>query len=403
MYAASDLTMRQVAEECGVTASGLSAHIGKYHRDLLLSRYGLADSAEGKRHVQVKAANGQSLSSRLKYKDAIAACGDVAYIEYNVAQVANLFRLDGSALASQLRVHYPGVIEQREKLRRRLGIADNAQRGARQCSIDAYAQALELYRDTDLTVTEVAERCGVSKSGFRRFMRFYHKDILAVKASRRRAAAKAPASRSAGALAGNGGQYGPKPATVALYAKALDLYRTSSLTVDEIIEKTAVPPAGFKGYLSQWHRPDRLLRQGGECEGSSDEILGHTPHYRKSTAEKYRAAIASLKSNPRPIAEAAREFGHNPDIFRDYLRKHEPALVAAQGMVRLPNGRLVKQSAMDKYGRALEEYGSTAESLKSIAQRHGLVYNSICNFITRNCPELRQQHDHLAAASGERL
>ncbi|MCM1450781.1 MAG: hypothetical protein NC102_00780, partial [Clostridium sp.] len=200
MYAATALPVREIARECGVTAEGLASHIGKHHRPLLLARYGLQENDADMRGLKVKAPKGQSLLSHLKYKAAIEACGDVAYIEYNVAQVAAMFGLDGPALASQLRMHYPDVIPMREKLRRRLGIADNTHRGARKQSSEAYAHAMEMYRSTEKTIAEVAHECGVSESGFGRFLRFYHKDIIGQRSARRKQARKLAADRKPGKL-----------------------------------------------------------------------------------------------------------------------------------------------------------------------------------------------------------
>lgn len=397
MYATTDLSIRQVSEICGVTAAGLSSHIGKHHRDLLFSRYGLDYSDESLKTIKVKPSRGQSMITHLKYKDAIEACGDIAYIEFNVSQVARLFSLDGTALASQLRVHYPGVIENREKLRKRLGIADNTHRGPRQRSMETYSEALEMYGSTDLTLLQVAEKCNVSPSGFCQFMRFYHKDILTLKASRRKASKKDQGLRKPGNLAGNGNLYGPRPETVLLYGPALELYRTTCMTIDQIVEMTGVPSAGFKAYLHQWHRGEKLRRRGYEWDGVSEVNLQATPHYLKSTAAKYEAAIASMRSNPRAVAAVASEFGHNPEVFREYLKTHEPELVATQGMTRLANGKLVKRTALEKYSNALDEYASTDENLKSIALRHGIVYNSLANFINRNCPELQDKHKRLVA------
>ena len=121
--------------------------------------------------------------------------------------------------------------------------------------------------------------------------------------------------------------------------------------------------------------------------------LNKTRHYLKSVAEKYAEAIASLKANPRSINAVASEFGHNPEVFREYLKKHEPGLASTQGMMVLPNGRLVKRSAMEKYGAAIEDYTNSTDSLKNIAERHGIVYTSIVNFIKRNCPEVHELHN----------
>ena len=159
LYAATGLTIRRVAERCGVTASGLSAHIGKHHRDLLFKRYGLDTNDKDLYAIKVKPPRGQSIRTHLKYKEAIEACGDLAYIEYNVSQVGRLFNVNGSALAAQMRVHYPDIIPNREKLRQRLGIADNSQRGPRPWCVKAYTPALAMYRDTDFSIQEVADKC----------------------------------------------------------------------------------------------------------------------------------------------------------------------------------------------------------------------------------------------------
>lgn len=392
LYASTDLSIRCVAKKCGVTPGGLSSHIGKYHRNLLFARYGL-DKYDTKLHsLKVKPPKGQSLKTHLKYKEAIEACGDMAYIEFNVSQVARMFNLNGTALAAQLRVHYPDIIPNREKLRQRLGIADNKHRGPRQSCAETYADALEMYRDTDLTLPEVAEKCNVSKSGLCQFMRFYHKDIIAQKSLRRKAAKKDIRQRKPGKLAGNGRLYGPKPETVALYASALELYRNSPMTISEIARKTGVPESGFICYLRQWHFGEKLRRRGYEWDGESEPDLKGTKHFLKSTAAKYAPAIASLRENPRHVAEVAAEYGLNPEVFREYLKKHEPELAACQGMTRSANGKLVKRSSAEKYAQAIHEFANSAESLKSIAQRHGIIYNSICGYVLRNCPDERESH-----------
>ena len=393
LYATSDLTVRKVAELSGVTAAGLSAHIARNHRPLLYARYGM-DFA-GATELKVKAPKGQSLKTHLKYKEAIEACGDMAYIEYNVSEIARMFGLSGNALAAQLRVHYPDVIPAREEQRQQLGLADNVRRGARQSSVEDYGEAVAMYRDTDLTISEVAGRCDVSPGGLSRYMRFYHKDVIEAKAARR---AEAPADRRAGLLSGNGQLYGPKAGTVAYYARALELYRTTAMTVDEIAAAAAVPAEGFRAYLGQWHRDDMLRRRGVEWDGEGTPDLASVPRYRRSTAGKYADAIDSLRANPRPVAEVAADFGLNPEVFRKYLRTHAPGLASEQGMVRLGNGRLVKRSSYEKYRDAVDEYAASADSLKDIARRRGLVYTSLAAYVSRNCPDDIARHEQAVAS-----
>lgn len=377
----SDLTLRQIAEMCGVTPVGLSAHIGKHHRPLLFARYGLDINDSSLNTIKVKPPKGQSFKTYLKYKDAIEACGDIAYIEYTVTQIARLFGLDGTALASQLRVHYPDVIPAREALRQRLGIADNIHRGARPTTIDQYDDAVRMYRDTNLTVTEVADLCNISKGGLVQYLRFYHKDVISDKAQRR--ASACGSDPVVGQLAGNGSLYGPKPQTKAAYAEAFDLYRTSTMPIAEITAQTGVPSEGFRFYVNRWHKDDALRR----CSNTS-------------ASGKYCHAIASLKADPRPVAKVADEFGLNADVFREYLKAHEPELASRQGMKRLDDGRKVKQTSYDKYLPAVREYAESAQPLKDIAARHGLVYKSLNSFINRNCPEAKASHNnHITSSS----
>lgn len=48
-----------------------------------------------------------------------------------------------------------------------------------------------------------------------------------------------------------------------------------------------------------------------------------------------------------------------------------------------------------KYRKAVELYRTTAEPLKAIVRRLGLVYNSLSGFIRRNIPEAAAQHARL--------
>lgn len=395
MYAYFDLSIRRIAKLCHVTEAGLSAHIGRYHRDLLFKRYGLSADDGDLRTLKVKPPKGQSLRTYRKYKDAIAACSDLAYIEYNLSQIGRLFGLEGTGLASQLRFHYPDVIPMREKLRKRLGIADNTHRGVRPWCDDAYKEAVAMFCDTDLSIPEVAALCNVSPGGFSQHLRYYHKDVIEAKAEKRKEARRKTGSRKAGNLSGNGNAYGPKPETVEKYAKALELFRTTGMTVDEIVAATGVPKGGFSGYLHQWHRGDKLRRRGLDWDGVSEPDLLGTKRKLPSVADKYVPAIESLRKNPRSIAEIAAMFGFNPETFRDYLKKHVPELHALHGMTRRADGRLVKRSSEEKYGAAIQEYATTAEPLKSIARRHGLVYNSIMGNVLRNCPTERESHRRL--------
>lgn len=361
LYADSTLTIREIAEKTGLSAKALSRHLSTHHRALLYKRYGI-EVAEGDTKLKIKSPRGQSRATHLKYKDAIEASGDIAYVEFNISQIARMFGVDPTGLSSQLRVHYPDILPAREAMRKRLGIADRLHRGALPSSKAAYEQAVPVYKDTDLTIQEVADKFGISRSGFGQYMRFYHHDAITAKAKRRHDAKRVYHERQEGTLSGNGQLYGPQQQTAELYARALSLYNEGRKTLEEIISETGVPPVGFRHYLDKWQRESRRNRKDG----------------------KYGEAIASLREKPRAVTEVAKEFGLNADVFREYLKNHAPDLAESQGMVRLENGKLVKKSAWEKYHPAIEEWQKEGGSLRQIAQRHDLTYPSLLSFIKRS-------------------
>ena len=390
LYAATDMSIRALCAQCGVSYAGFRNYLYKYRRDLLLSRHGVSDSSARAAGAKLRGRQGQTPAAHAKYKDAVAACDDTAYIGYNVSQIARLFGVTPAGLANQLRAHRPEVLERRERERRRLGFADNQQRGVRAWCREQYAGAVELLRTTELTVSEVAEKCGVSLTGFRQHVLFYHKDLIETRCELRE---RARAQKRKGHITGSGRRHEPTSGSRERYREAVRLYRDTAMTIKEIAEKLGLNPFSFTSYLQTWHREDVFARRGAEYrEGAS---LSQTKQYKKSTAAKYAPAIERLRAEHRPTAEIAAEFGLRPECFRQYLKEHEPELYARQGMMRASNGRSFSRRSMEKYAEALRLYETSGEKLKSIARRLGLNYNSLSGFIRRNFPELILKHKHM--------
>ena len=384
LYGSTSLSVRAICARCGVSYAGFRSYLYKYRRDLLLSRHGVAvPSVSDAARTRLRGCWGQTASARAKYGDAIAACGDAKYFEYNVSQIAHLFGLNPTGLSNQLRAHCPGLLERRELERRRLGLADNQQRGVRPWCREQYAAAVKLLRTTELTLPEVAERCGVSFTGLRQHVCFYHKDLQQTRSELRE---RAKTQKRKGHVTGSGRRHEPTPGSRERYRDAVRLYRNTAMTIKEIAEKQGLNPFSFTSYLQTWHREDVFARRGAEYrEGAS---LSQTKQYKKPTAAKYAPAIERLRAENRPTSEIAAEFGLHPEVFRQYLKEHEPELYARQGMMRASNGRSVSRRSMEKYAEAVGLYETTAEPLKSIARRLGLNYNSLGGFIRRNFPEL---------------
>lgn len=334
LYATTLMTYKQIAESCGVSASAFRIYLYRHHRDLVLARYGAGEGVEDPSQIRLHAQGRQTPASHRKYREAIAACDDMAYIEYNVSQIARLFNLDGSALNNQLKLHYPEILERREKARARLGLNDHFLRGAHPDSVEEYAQAVELLRTTEMNLPQIADRCNVSLPALSQYLRFYHKDLLKQKTDKR---SQAVCRRERGKMTGNNRLCEPSPEICEKYRESLELYRNTGLTVKEIVAHTGVPLGGFCNYLRKWHRNLMFERRGGQA-GEGDNActldLNSRKRYLKSTAGKYAEAIADLEADPHPLSNVAAKYGFNPETFRCYLHKHHPQLVARVAELR---------------------------------------------------------------------
>lgn len=388
LYSDSGLSITEICKQTGVGFTAFCTYLSKSRRDLILKRHNL----EGVKKAKFRGAKGQTTEARNKYKDAILACDSVDYIEYNISQIARIFGVSPSSLLGQLRRHYPDVVARREKLRQQMGIAVNLQYGARQWTREAYTDAVSLLQTSDMTIEEVADACNVSYTGLREHITAYHPQITQQREAKRH---QATGQKVRGQRNGSWAIHGPGCSSVEKYEQAIELYRTTSKDLKEIVRLCGVTLGGFRYYLRTWH-PELMVHRRGFADTVS---LEDTKRYKPFTAEKYADAIERLRSSDLPTAKVAAEFGLHPDVFRVYIKEHHPELATKRGMVKTAAGNTVSQRSAEKYAEALHLYATTSESLKSISGRLGLVYNSLSGFVRRNYPEMIQRHNSLPVSS----
>ena len=395
LYAETGLSIKEICERTGVGYSAFSSYLCKHFRELILKRHNLTDYTT----VRLRGKKGQTTAAHYKYKDAIAACDSTEYIEYNISHIARIFGVDCTSLSNQLRRHYPDIVPRREQERRRLGIAVNLHYGAHKWSREGYAGAVEMLQNSDMTIEEAARESNVSYSGLREHILAYYPQITQQRGSRRQAAT---GQKVRGERNGNWGIHEPGEESKEKYEEAIELYRTTSMSLEEIARMTGVNHNTLRYHLRTWH-PELVVQRRGYAKGTD---LAQTKCYKKSTAEKYADAIERLKATDLPTAKVAAEFGLNPEVFRMYLKEHFPELTAQRGMTKTSDGRLVSRRSQEKYAEVLHLYQTTTETLKSITERLGLTYKSVGGFIRRSHPEAIQRHKallHSATAGSETL
>ena len=400
LYTATDLSTAEICRQCEVSLNGFTRYVNTYHRHLMLERNGIKCSQEEADGIKMNQRRGQRPDTHAKYKEAIAACDSMDYIEYNVSQIAREFGLTGTNLSRQLRTHYPEVLEFRERARQQLGLDVGLPRDTRSWCKEQYAEAVKLLRaDHYITVQDAAIRCNVSYTGLEQHLIFYHKELVGNRIKIREQAIR---QQCKGKITGRGTLHAPKPETVAMYAEALHLYRTTPLSARKIAKQTGVSIRGFYDYLQTWHKDLVCERKGIPYEEGKPVDWLSVRRYNPATAAKYADAIARLKEGGLTTAKVAAEFGLHPECFRQYLKEHEPELHACLGMKKTEKGKMVSPKSMEKYKEAIHLYETTSESLKSIARRFGLNDCSLGQFIKRHFSELierRKQQEQVNQSS----
>ena len=382
LFGSTSLTRKEICLRCNLSVSAFNAHLQKYHRDLLFQRYGEKTSTDGNARSKIKEKYGQSFFSRKKYQKAIEACCNENYITYNISEIAKYFKLSPTGLGNQLRAHYPDILARRYKEQMRRGIPTHQQTALKVESDVQYAKAVALLSTTNYTIKEAAKLCQVSFTGLRQHVLFYHQDLVL---QRRRRREKNKGQQRMGMQTGSNTIHEPKPATVKKYAEALELYRTTSLSLKDIADKSKITCSGFAYYLRTWHKDLIVKRRASTHRHFGEtENLNANKHYLVSTAAKYAKAITYMKSHDVSTASVARRFSLHPECFRMYLKEHEPKIAAWQGMITTSNGRHMLRRSYEKYKQAIYLYTTTNESVNDIAKKLHLHPSSLRSFLKRH-------------------
>lgn len=394
LYRTTGLPVREICARTGVPFTAFRSFLHSCHRELMFARYGMEVAPE--EAAATRLAQAFRPDRRLPRQVRRGHPRLRRHRLHRVQRLADSLHVPPGPLRSGQPVAEPlsrNHRAARARERHRLGVNDNQHRGVKPWCKEQYAGAVEHLRTTDDTIRRTADLYGLSYSGLREHLLFYHKDLVRKRADKRERAKSGAKVR--GALTGNGSRHEPKAGQTEKYREALRLYRDTALTHRQIAEATGITVTGLRNHLRIWNRRLIVEHRGYECREGEAVDLSRTKQYLKSTAAKYAGAIACLKETGRPTAEVAREFGLHPETFREYVREHEPELAARLGMTRLADGRQVLARSMEKYGEAVRLYETTTEPLRSIADRLGLQYNSVGGFVRRSRPDAIEAHNRL--------
>lgn len=348
---------------------------------------------------------GQSPESRSKYRDAIISCSSIEYLGMSIAEIARMHSVDAQCLRNQLQRHFPDVIPLRNKLRGLLGCRVYSKPGLHAAALERYSEAVQLLRETEMTVKETADRCGLSVCGLQQHLLFYHKDVAEQRLSRRIAVLDKDAVPLGGRNSNNRLSC-PSAAIQQRYAPALEMLRTSDLRLTEVARRCHVDPRGLQSYVARWHRELMLSRRQKRAEEAAARAEAHTQkkESRSSVAlRKYTPAVEMIRSG-KSLSEAAAATGAEISNLSSWMRLHHPEVLeeAGLGMTRLASGQLVSRGTYRKY-QPIAAYmeAHPGESTQAVAGRFGVSASSLLKVVLRVFPEIWKSHVEACSARSE--
>ncbi|MBQ9169488.1 MAG: hypothetical protein IJ148_01510 [Bacteroidaceae bacterium] len=328
---------------------------------------------------------GQRSDTRARYAEAIVACGSILYLDKTIAEIARLFGHQEECLRNQLKRHFPELVAERERIRGLLNMSKLPARGVGKATVEKYKAAIELLRTSNITIREAAEQTGVSLAGLHQHLLFFHKDIVEQRFLRRLNALGQP--KVEGETNGTGRINEPRKATKALYADAIELYRTTDRPVTEIAMELGLDPHNLSGYIQRWHREDMAVRAKKRSEKTEQRRekrkLQQEMALKKKAENKYIPAI-QLIENGASYADAAKAIGISPERLTRWTRRHRPD-VHKQAMqnawITLPGGMRIMRQKWLKMQEAEKAFLGTDESIIEIARRLKLSPTSLLTYL----------------------
>lgn len=257
---------------------------------------------------------GQSPETEQKYREAVQACMSILNLSLNVADIARMYHLDPQCLRGQLKRHYPEVIPRRNELRAMLGYAVLDQSRLHQSSMEKYVPAVKMLKETDLTVKEVAERCGVTYLGLQQHLIYYHKDVAELRLGKRMQALAG--SVAVGGKDCNNRPVGPSATMQARYAPAIKMARETDLPLTEIAQRCGVEPRGLQCYVQKWHRDLMEERQRKREEALLQRKEAARPKVSRAEIVRvqYTPTVDMIRGGM-SLSEAASAVNTSPGIF----------------------------------------------------------------------------------------
>ena len=320
------LNISQIAAMFSLNPTSLGKQLRNHFPDILERR----ESARLRLGLDDKFHRGSPKWCREQYAGAIRHLRET---DDTIAETARLLNLSYSGLREHLLGYHKKLVEEREGKRRRAkgrkkigSITGNGKRHLpSEEQVKRYEEATSLYRDTAMTMKEIATATGISLNGFKNYLRMWHVDLML----QRRGVEPAEVADREEALRGSK-QY--LKSSAAKYAEAIEFLKNTPQSTAAVADRFDLHPDCFREYLRE-HQPELAASLGMKRLGNGQVVLARS-------AEKYGEAIDLYSSSSESLASIARRLGLTYNSLNSFINRNCPeAILSHNRMVEAENTR----------------------------------------------------------------
>lgn len=371
----SDLKRTEICNQCGISYPDFTYFLKSRYPELI-RRHQSKKASEHNRQL--------ALAAEKKYRKAVKLYSSTSMTYKEIAERTGVGVV---ALASYLRKHHRNLLLRRNGVtasKRRAAGINLRKDGLGQSVVthEKYREAIEACDDLaniEKTVSDIAREYGIGPSCLLYQLRTHYPEIMPRREAERR-------------MRGIGGnrQIGVRENTLRQYAQAVELLKDPVITIEEAAENGNVSYPGMRmhlGYhknLTDERREKRITAREEKARQRREEKANQPSIREIRSNERYAEAVEKLRKGDGTPESLSKELGVSAVAFRDYLKRHFPDIASKYGRITTDNGKNSLARSAEKYSAAFEEYKEGKGTMKEIAAKHGLVYNSFSSYVRRN-------------------
>lgn len=255
-----------------------------------------------------------------------------------------------------------------------------------------YREALQMYCQTRLPLTEICRQCNVQVQSFSAYMYRYHRDEIQAR--------HGFSKHEKVLLRGKRGQSTEAHLKYKAAVEACGSLEFIAFNVSQIARTFGLDPSALWNQLKK-HYPQILQMRDAE-RMRLGIAQGYARGTRSSSIEKYAEALELLDRTEMSVAEAAEASGVSYPGLRDYLGSYHVRLqddrrakrVSAMG-ARIYGGRkgnwtlnVPKEASVEKYAECLKLYADPSMTIHEIAAASGCTVSGLRHYMRRWHPDL---------------